>query len=324
MLWSRPGNISAEIDLEWLLKAMPASEAALYRVLIQLIPAPSAEAPNLARRQIKLEVLAKLTGFTKRWVIELLPRLEEKDLIRTEGGSGTVKWIWRLPLGVPRLGKSFPTELTQKKTTSPGQAKAPRVAASQPKRRPKETAPSAKPDADVKVEPPAEKPAEIPARRREEPMPSIPPVGPAADNPAAPATMVTQPPLHQPIRRCPPPMLTPAPSVARGPAPGNPVVPAAVVTSPPVVPAKRVPRRRSTKKLPTGRSHWESAPIEELVAYACSQPVILRDLKVPGMTEHLLLLALERLCQRMEHYGLMPCQDRWELISTLRTILSDL
>jgi hypothetical protein len=53
MLWSRPGNMSAESDLEWLLKAMPAAEAALYRVLIQLIPAPSADAPNLARRQIK-------------------------------------------------------------------------------------------------------------------------------------------------------------------------------------------------------------------------------------------------------------------------------
>ena len=131
MLWSRPANISAEIDLEWLLKAMPASEAKLYRALIQLIPAPSVEAPNQARRQIKMEVLAKLTGFTKRWVIELLPRLEEKNLIRTEGGSGVVKWIWRLPLGVPRLGKPYPNELTQKKTTSPGQAKAPRVAASQ-------------------------------------------------------------------------------------------------------------------------------------------------------------------------------------------------
>ena len=76
---------------------MPAAEARLYRVLIQLIPAPSAEAPNLARRQIKMEVLAKLTGFTKRWVIELLRRFERKDLIRTEGGSGTVKWTWRLP-----------------------------------------------------------------------------------------------------------------------------------------------------------------------------------------------------------------------------------
>ena len=132
---------------------MPPAEATLYRVLIQLIPAPSAEAPNLARRQIKLEVLAKLTGFTKRWVIELLPRLDKKNLIRTEGGSGTVKWIWRLPLGVPRLGKSCPTELTQKKTTSPGKAKAPRVAASQPKRR-QETTPSAKPGAHVNVEPP--------------------------------------------------------------------------------------------------------------------------------------------------------------------------
>jgi hypothetical protein len=65
----------------------------------------------------------------------------------------------------------------------------------------------------------------------------------------------------------PAPTLTPAPSVACGPASGNPMV-AAVVTSPPVVPAKRVSRRRSTKKL--RRSHWESAPIEELAAYVCS------------------------------------------------------
>jgi hypothetical protein len=269
-----------------------------------------------------MEVLAKLTGFSKRWVIELLPRLEEKNLIRTEGGSGTVKWIWRLSLGVPRLGKSFPTELPQKKTTSPGKAKAPRVAASQPKRR--QETPNAKPDADVTVDPPAEKPAEIPARRREEPMPSIPPVGPAADHLASLAPMAIPLPPAPADPTSPAATLTPAPSVARSPAPGNPVVPATVMASPTAVPAKRVSRRRPTKKLAKGRSHWESAPIEDLVAYACSQPVILRDLKVPGMTEHLLLLALERLCQRMEHYGLMPCQDRWELISTLRTILSDL
>jgi hypothetical protein len=60
MLWSRSANISTEIDLEWLLSLMPAAEAALYRALIQLIPAPRAEAPNLARRQIKMEVLARL------------------------------------------------------------------------------------------------------------------------------------------------------------------------------------------------------------------------------------------------------------------------
>jgi len=63
------------------------------------------------------------------------------------------------------------------------------------------------------------------------------------------------------------------------------------------------------------------------VAYACSLPVtpeLIHSLKVPGMPKDLLLLALKRLCQQMEHDGLMPCQDRWELISTLRTILIDL
>ena len=38
----------SEINLEFLLGAIPAAEAALYRVLIQLIPAPSPEAPNRA------------------------------------------------------------------------------------------------------------------------------------------------------------------------------------------------------------------------------------------------------------------------------------
>ena len=58
---------------------IPPAEARLYGALIQLIPAPSAEAPNLALRQIKMEVLAKLTGFSKRWIIELLRRLDKKN-----------------------------------------------------------------------------------------------------------------------------------------------------------------------------------------------------------------------------------------------------
>jgi len=248
-LVSRPGKIwegegrMSEIDLEWLLKVMPPGEAKLYRVLIQLIPAPSAEAPNLARRQIKMEVLAKLTGFTKRWVIELLPRLEEKNLIRTEGGSGTVKWIWRLPLGVPRLG---PTQLTQKRTTSPGKAKAPRVAAPQPKRR-QETAPSPKTGADVNVAPPLEKPAETPERRQEVPMPSIPPDDPVPDNPVVPATMVIPPPPTAPAdptlaaAMVPPPPPSTAPG---GPAAGKPVVPVATVTPAP----SKAPRRPGTRQ----------------------------------------------------------------------------
>ena len=144
MLWSRPANISAEIDLEWLLKIMPPGEAKLYRVLIRLIPAPGAESTVAASRQIKMEVLAKLTGFTERWVIELMRRLEKKDFIRTEGGSGTVKWIRLLPPGVPLLAGSKASLPEQEEATSPapipGKAKAPRVAASQPKRRRKERA----------------------------------------------------------------------------------------------------------------------------------------------------------------------------------------
>src|ERR1019366_8966650 len=151
------------------------------------IPAPGAESTVAASRQIKMEVLAKLTGFTERWVIELMRRLEKKDFIRTEGGSGTVKWIRLLPPGVPLLAGSKASLPEQEEATSPapipGKAKAPRVAASQPKRRRKERAPIPKMDADVNVAPPVEKPAEIPARRRKGPMPSIPPAGPAPDNP---------------------------------------------------------------------------------------------------------------------------------------------
>jgi predicted transcriptional regulator len=61
-----------------------------------------------------MDLLAELTGFSKRWVIELMHRLEKKRFIRTDGGSGAVKWIWLLPLGVPRLGRPFPPELTMK------------------------------------------------------------------------------------------------------------------------------------------------------------------------------------------------------------------
>jgi hypothetical protein len=437
----------SEINLEFLLRAMPSAEATLYRVLIQLLPAPIAEMPNLGGRQIKMEVLAKLAGFSKCWVIELMKRLERKSFIRTDGGSGAVKTIWLLPPGVARLGRPFPPELTQKAAPSPGKAKAPRAAARRPKHRRQETAPIPKPDAEVNVAPTVEKPAEIPARRQEVP---IPPVVPASDNPVVLATIVIPPPPPAPAEptlpaaMMPPPpsstspggpapsnpvvaatTVTPARSRARGgpaprkpavraakiapqpstapgdltggnvvvpiatvvpppptepggpragnpvvmatrvlPAPsaapggpaarnpkraakvallpsmapggpvGNPVMPAARVTPPPptepaapATPAKPVSPRKSTKKIPAGRSHWESAPIEEMVAYACSLPVtpeLIRNLKTPGMPRPQLLLALKRLCQRIERYGLMPCQDRWELISTLRTILIDL
>jgi hypothetical protein len=406
----------SEMNLEFLLGAMPLAEATLYRVLVQLIPAPSAESTVAASRQIKLQVIAERTGFSKRWVIELLQRLEEKNFIRTEGGSGAVQWIRLLPLGVPLLGGSEANQSSRKEATSPapspGKAKAPRAAARRPKHRRQETAPSLRPDADANIAPPVEKPAAIPERRRKGPTAPIPPASLAPDNPVMLATTLIPPPPPAPAgpmlpavmapppsstpggpepsnpvvaattvtparsrarggsaprkpavraaKIAPPPstapgdltggnvvvptaMMPPAPSTAPGgpaagntvvtaakiaplpstvpgsPAPGNPVMPAARVTPPPptepaapAIPAKRV---------------WESAPIEELVAYACSLPVtpeLIDNLKVPGMPRPQLLLALKRLCQRIERYGLMPCQDRWELISTLRTILMDL
>jgi hypothetical protein len=169
----------SEINLEFVLGAMPAAEATLYRVLIQLIPAPSAESTVAASRQIEMALLAERTGFSKRWVVELLQRLEKKDFIRTEGKSGAGKWIRLLPLGVPLLGGPEVNQSSQKEATSPaislGKAKAPRVAASIPKRRRKETAPSPKPGADVIVVPPVAKPAAIPERRRRGPIPPPPP-----------------------------------------------------------------------------------------------------------------------------------------------------
>jgi hypothetical protein len=64
-----------------------------------------------------------------------------------------------------------------------------------------------------------------------------------------------------------------------------------------------------------------------MVAYACSLPVtpeLIRNLKTPGMTESWLLLALERLCQRIERNERKPYPDRSSLVTALRTILRDL
>jgi hypothetical protein len=207
MIWFRPA--APEIAIEWLLGLIPKAEAKLYRVLTELIPSPSMVAPNLARRQIKMAKLAKLAGLSPRWVIMLLPRLEERDLIRTQGGRGAAKWIWLLPLGVPRLGKPSSTEFTQKEKTrpepSPGKAKTPHAAA-QPKRRRQETEQSAKPGASVKVLAPVEKPVEIPKRRQKAPLPSTP----TDRSPKGPVLA---------------PRVTPAPPTA----PGNLAVPAAMV-----------------------------------------------------------------------------------------------
>src|SRR5450631_666018 len=76
MIWFRPA--APEIPIEWLLRLIPEAEAKLYGVLTELIPAPSMVAPNLACRQIKMAKLAKLAGLSRRWVIMLLVRLEER------------------------------------------------------------------------------------------------------------------------------------------------------------------------------------------------------------------------------------------------------
>ena len=264
MIWFRPA--APEIAIEWLLRLIPEAEAKLYGVLTELIPAPSMVMPNLACRQIKMATLAKLAGLSGRWVIELLPRLEERDLIRTQGGRGAAKWIWLLRLGVPRLGKASSTELTQKEKSPepiPGKAKA-QQAEAQPKRRRQETAQSAKPVASAQVAPPVEKPVEIPKRRQKAPLPSTPPTdrspkGPvlaqvtpapstASGSPAVPAASVKPPPPTAPGNLTvpadgltPPPATAPAravlaPKVIPPPAPSNPVVPAAAPR--PAAPAK--------------------------------------------------------------------------------------
>src|ERR1017187_7216159 len=232
MTWSRPADMSGEIDLEWLLKVMPPAEATLCRALIQLLASPSPEAPNRGGCQIEMALLAELTGFSKPWVIELMQRLEDKSFIRTDGGSGAVKCIWLLPLGVPRLGRPFPPELTKKAAARPGKAKAPRVAASIPKRRRKEMAQSSKPGAEGNVAPPVEKPAAIPERRRKGP---IPPAGPAPDDPAVLATALIPPPPAAPHNPMLPAAMMPPPSSTPpgGPAPGNSVVAATTVTPAP-------------------------------------------------------------------------------------------
>ena len=239
----------SEINLEFLLGAMPLAEATLYRVLIQLIPAPSPEAPNRGGRQIEMALLAKLTGYTKRWVIELMQRLEDKNFIRTDGGSGAVKWIWLLPPGVLRLGKSYPTKLARRKKTSPGKAKAPRAAAPRPKHRRKETAPSPKADAEVNIASPVEKAAEIPARRRKGPTPSIPPAGPAPYNPVMPATALIPPP----------------------PAPVNPMLPAGMDAA-----TCNAPRRPGARQSGGGCHHGDTSTFKGTRLPGIPQPKIAR------------------------------------------------
>jgi hypothetical protein len=250
MIWVRAA--APEIPIVFLLRLIPAAEAKLYGVLTELIPSPSMVMPNLACRQIKMAKLAKLANLSRRWVIKLLVRLEERDLIRTDGGRGAAKWIWLLPLGVPRLGKASSTGLTQKETRPEpiqGKAKAPQTAA-QPKRRRQEKAQSAKPVANVQVAPPAEKPAEIPKRRQKAPLPSTPPTDlspkgpvqatrvtlapPTSSGSAVPAAAVKPPPSTAPARAVRAAKVTPPP------APAAPVAQTAVVVPPtPPAPAAR-------------------------------------------------------------------------------------
>jgi hypothetical protein len=98
-----------------------------------------------------MALLAKLTGFSKRWVIELMKHVEMKSFIPTDGGSGALKRIWLLPLGVPRLGRPFPTELTKKARAAPGESELSSGFGLHTKRRRKEMAQSSKPGAEGNV-----------------------------------------------------------------------------------------------------------------------------------------------------------------------------
>src|ERR1035441_9458606 len=295
-IWFRPA--APEIAIEWLLRLIPEAEAKLYGVLTELIPAPSMVKPNLACRQIKMAKLAKLAGLSRRWVIMLLPRLEKRDLIRTQGGRGAAKWIWLLSLGVPRLGKPSSTELTQKEKTRPepipGKAKAQRAAAAQPKRRRQETEQS------VKVAPPVERSVEIPKRRQKAPLPSTPPTdrspkGPvlvtrvtpapptASGSPAVPAAAVKPPPPTAPGNLTvpadgltPPPATAPAravlaPKVIPPPAPSNPVVPAAA------------PRRAAPAKAMQATVVTPPAPAAPVMQTAVVPPTVPGNPVVPAI-----------------------------------------
>jgi len=286
MRWSTPANLS-EIDLQWLLRLIPPAEAELYRQVSGWIAA----SPSGAGR-IKMAELASRTGFSKRWVIELVRRLENKGLLQTEGGRGAAKRMRPLLPGGPPLEGSTANQSTQQEAASPapgpGKAHAPRAAAPQPKRSHQKTAPSPKPGAAVKVAPPVAKPAQIPAaepksfdavkvapplakpapipeRRQQVPMLPAPlPARPAESAPAAPPAVVTPPlataPSNPVTATLTPAKVTPPPATA----PGNPVVPAA--------PAKPVSPSRSIPKPPAAPPPGPDAPMEDLVAYLY-QPV---------------------------------------------------
>lgn len=343
MIWLRPA--APKIPIECLLRLIPEAEAKLYRALTELIPAPSMVAPNLACRQIKMAKLAKLAGLSQRWVIELLVRLEERDLIRTDGGSGAAKWIWLLRFGVPRLGKSSPTELTQKEKNpepSPGKAKAQQAAATQPKRRRQETLKSAKPVASAQVAPPDEKPVEILKRRQEAPLPSTPPADPSSGGPvlatkvtpalptapgslAVPAAMVTPPtPTAPASRAAQAAMVTPPPPAATVMPPPPAPAARAVQAPPPAAPAApaKPASRQSIKKIPARRlPKKKAATIEELVAYLYPQPWppnLIRDLKPPVMTAEELPFALHLLCRQPRRFN-----NRADFVSALRSALHE-
>src|ERR1017187_3485066 len=85
------------------------------------------------------EYAARRTGSSKRRGIELLQRLEERNLIRTDSGRGAVKWIRLFPLASPAAVGNFPEfTLTAKKKTNPGNEFLGPLTAG-PKRRRKET-----------------------------------------------------------------------------------------------------------------------------------------------------------------------------------------
>ena len=113
MIWLRPA--APKIPIEWLLRLIPEAEAKLYGVLTELIPSASMVAPNLACRQVKMAKLAKLAGLSPRWVIMLLPRLEERDPFAPRAGEARRNGSGCFPLVSPASGRHRPPSSRRKR-----------------------------------------------------------------------------------------------------------------------------------------------------------------------------------------------------------------
>jgi len=172
MAASLPANISAEIDLEWLLRVIPRAEAELYRHVMGLV----ADSPTGAGRRVKMAELAGRTGLSKRWVIELVRRLEKKGFLQTEGGRGAAKRMRPLLPGGPLQGGSTANQSARQEAASP------------PPARPAESAPAA----------PAATVSPSPTTAPSNPAATVTPPPPTAPGnpvvPAAPAVVTPPPP----------------------------------------------------------------------------------------------------------------------------------